>query len=588
MGGPGGFGRWLARACTVAGVTAAVLAFVAGPASAHAVLVSADPEFASVVATAPTQVRLDFSEPVDVGTDSVDVVDPNGGLVATTGARADVRSGSTVLVPLPRRLVPGTYTVRWHLISRDGHPTVGEYRFALRAPSAPLTATSQSGAGPTPQAAAGRALSAGGGLALVGLVAFPLLVLRPTRRRLPGGVGAVVVGEAVRRLRLPTYVAAVVAVGGTLLVLAVNTATGSGRSSLTELLNPGRVLAAAAGTRTGTLLLLRLGAIAAAVLLMAMVRRRHTDGRRTTRPTVGAAAAAGALVLSFSLSSHAATEADAALAVSLDTLHLLAAGTWAGGLLALALAGLPAARRAAQIGPDASTHAVGVVVGRFSIVAQAAMGTLLGTGSYAALIRLTSWSDLSSAWGRDLVVKLALWVTVLLIAAGNALFVVPALADRARSRAERRAAGDQLASSVRLELGLAAALIVTAGVLSATAPPAQSRPVTTASVPAVTTAKGTASGYAIDVQSVRSGKGASLATVFGVALTTEGTAASAPSASATLTGTDGVARRLDLDLVDEGRWSSRRLAVPPGSYHMTVQVDRTSGAVRIPVTVRVG
>ncbi|MDQ1619457.1 MAG: copper transport protein [Actinomycetota bacterium] len=590
MGGRGGFGRRWARACAVAAVTVAALALGAGPASAHAVLVNADPGSATVAPTSPAQVQLHFSEPVDVSADSVDVLDPDGAPVATSGARPAASPGSTgnaVVVPLPAALRPGTYIVRWHLISRDGHPTVGEYRFAVRTPSSPLAAASQGGAGPSPQAATGRALSAGGGLALVGLAVFPLLVLRPTRRRLPASVAAVVAAESSRRLRIPTYVAAAAAVGGTLVVLADNAATRSGRTPLAELLHPVRVLSATAGTRTGNLLLLRLAAIGAAALLVVLIHRRHEQRRSTRLPAIGAGAAAGVLVLTFALSSHAATEAESRLAVSLDSLHLLAAGVWAGGLLALALAGLPAARQA-QLSPDASAQAVGALAGRFSVVAQAAMVTLLGTGAYAALIKVTAWSDLSSAWGRDLVVKLALWVTVLLVAAGNAFFVVPALADRARDRAERRAAAGQLASSVRLELGLAAGLIVAAGVLSATAPPAQTAPVLTANAPAVTTARGGQSGYAVDVQAVRSGKGAAVSTVFGVSLTTEGTAASAPSASATLTGRDGIARAFELDLVDQGQWSSPRLAVSPGSYRMTVQVDRATGAVRIPVTVRVG
>ena len=162
----------------------------AGPASANAVLETAEPGIGTVVATAPTVIRLDFSETVDVGADVVEVEGPDGREVSTGAARSAPNSGSTVIVPLEGRLPAGTYTVRWHLVSHDGHPSVGEYRFAVRTPSEPLTAATQGGRGPTTLAATGRALSAGGGLALVGLAMFPLLVLRPARRRLAQPVGS--------------------------------------------------------------------------------------------------------------------------------------------------------------------------------------------------------------------------------------------------------------------------------------------------------------------------------------------------------------------------------------------------------------
>jgi hypothetical protein len=166
---------------------------------------------------------------------------------------------------------------------------------------------------------------------------------------------------------------------------------------------------------------------------------------------------------------------------------------------------------------------------------------------------------------------------------------VPVLADRAQARVARRAAAGQLASSVRLELGLAAALVVTAGILSATAPPDQTQRLTTASAaPTITKATGAAAGYDVDVQAITTGTGRAAATVFGISLTTEGSAASAPGASGVLVGADGVARGFDLRLVDQGQWTSQQLAVRPGRYQMTVQIDRTNGAARIPVAVQVG
>ncbi|MCW2598859.1 MAG: transporter [Frankiales bacterium] len=586
----------LLRAFLVLLASGGLLLAGAVPASAHAVLVGATPAAGSVVAVAPAAVWLVFSEPVDVTSDALEVDAPDGHRVATPGGAYGV--GNTAGVTLPHGLAVGTYEVRWHLVARDGHPSTGTFRFAVRVPSASLTAANGGSSGPSPVAATGRALAAGGSLALVGLVLFPVLVLGPASRRLAGRASpdAVAHFEAavLRRLRTPARVAAVLAATGTVLVLAETTATASGRSALTELAHPVRVLGVATTTRTGMLLLFRLLAATVALVLLAGPRRR-LGARQFALPRAAIATGAVAgLLLTFSLSSHAGAAADGAVAIPLDVAHLLAAGVWTGGLLALALAGLPAAHEIGRRDVSLTVDAAGVVAARFSVLAQAAMVGLLATGAYAVMLRVTALRDLgTTAWGGELVTKLALWVTVLLIAAGNAAKLVPALADRVGARMKRQAAAAQLASAVRLELGLAGTLVALAAVLSATAPPEQDRAgaVLAESVhtaPAVTSSSALAQGYRLEVQAVRSRSAAAAGTVFAVGLSVEGEAANAPGASGTLAGADGVAHPFALQLVGAGQWSSQRLEVPPGQYRLTAQFDRASGSVRIPVTVRVG
>lgn len=561
---------------TFVGAALAVVA-AALPASAHASLVGTSPTEGSVVAERPSSVRLTFDEPVEATDGAVGIVGPDGQGLAGLRPRVDPDDGQTIVVDLPDSLPDGTYDVTWRILSIDGHPVQGVFDFAVGDPSSPLVGGSSSagGGGPTPLGGAGRALTAAGALSVVGLAAFPPLVLVPSRRRLKRR-GTQLVDETCRRLHAPLLVAAAATVVGTGAVL-VDTASGSG--SLVQV---------ATGTRTGLLLLARI----VAVIVTTVVLTVGTGGRLPTGPRLSVGLAGSvATLLTFSLSSHAAAAVvDRPLALAFDIAHLSAAGVWTGGLLALALAGLPAARSVAGKDLDLVGQSAAALFSGYSVVAQVAMVVVLVTGAYAALIQISSLSDLGqTGWGVALTAKLALWISVLLFAAVNAFIFVPALAGRAAARARRLAAVDQLRSAVRVELGLAAALIVIAALMSATAQPTQLREVAAREAAlktkSSTTAKGVSHGYVATVKVARQGVEPAVTTVFRVALTTEDTLASAPTAEAVLTGSDGVGRGLQLELSSEGVWTSPGVDVPPGRYLLTTQFDRRDRPVIIPVNL---
>jgi methionine-rich copper-binding protein CopC len=98
----------------------------------HTRLLRSDPPKDSVVRTAPTALRLWFSERLDVAVTRVSVTDgaqqavPVGALAYAAGDDAPM------VVPLAQPLPDGAYTVRWSTSSRDGHPVRGTYRFRVR------------------------------------------------------------------------------------------------------------------------------------------------------------------------------------------------------------------------------------------------------------------------------------------------------------------------------------------------------------------------------------------------------------------------------------------------------------------------
>jgi methionine-rich copper-binding protein CopC len=92
-----------------------------GTAYAHAHLLQSDPAADAVATAAPDVLRLDFSEGIQLAFTGVTLHGPDGGIVPTGHARLAPKDDKEMLVPLPRVLTRGKYTVEWQALSKDGH-----------------------------------------------------------------------------------------------------------------------------------------------------------------------------------------------------------------------------------------------------------------------------------------------------------------------------------------------------------------------------------------------------------------------------------------------------------------------------------
>ena len=101
----------------------------AAPASAHAGIVSTDPEEGATLAEAPAAVSVTFSEILDGPSTEIAVTDPSGAVVVVDDAEFD---GDTFTQPM-RYTVPGEYTVAFRLISEDGHRVDDALAFTVEA-----------------------------------------------------------------------------------------------------------------------------------------------------------------------------------------------------------------------------------------------------------------------------------------------------------------------------------------------------------------------------------------------------------------------------------------------------------------------
>ncbi|WP_329039220.1 copper resistance protein CopC [Streptomyces sp. NBC_00178] len=364
----------------------------ASPASAHAALTGSDPQDGAVVATAPEEVTLTFSEQIAMGDDSIRVLDPDGKR-ADDGAPRDLTAGGAVRygVALHNGLPDGTYTVAWQAVSADSHPVSGAFTFSVGAPSETTVALPSSGAG--------------GGLvgALYGIAryaAYAGFIL------LAGGSAFVLAcwrrGAGSRPLQRLVVRGWITLTASTLAMLLLRSPyTGSGKLADAFDLDG---LQAVLDTKPGAalvsrLLLLGASALFIAVLFGAYAKREEGKEKQdlTFGLAIGGAVIASGIAGTWALAEHASTGVQPGIAMPVDVLHLLAVAAWLGGLAAL----LVALYRA----PDITSGAVR----RFSRMAFGSVVVLAATGIYQSWRQVGSWSALTGTrYGQLLLLKVAL------------------------------------------------------------------------------------------------------------------------------------------------------------------------------------
>jgi copper transport protein len=413
-----------------AGLAAALVA-LAFPASAfgHASVQQTWPGYKQRLERAPATLRLSFDQSVTVLSRSIEVRTAGGKVVskpATTGA--DARE---VVAPL-QRLPKGPYTVRWHVLSGDGHVVSGVFTFGVRYAAPPPT-EAYGASGPTTVEHGVRWAYFLALALLVGGLGFRLLVVRGPLPR-----------AAERRFFLVTGVGAVA-------VLEVGIAAFLLRAEDALQLPFGRLLYGdlspiVGGTRFGqAFIAMTLGfALVAALLFLSWL----TDRVVLLWPAflLGLGFASG-----LSLSGHSAADAGSSwLSQLADWIHLSAATLWMGGLVQLVAVVWPAAPELRR-----------TVFLRFSQLAGVLVACLVVAGVYLSILRLPHVSDLwTHGYGHVLLVKLALVCVALSWGAVHHFVARPAL-ERGEggilARLPRSLAGE---STVAMAVLLAAAVLV--------------------------------------------------------------------------------------------------------------------------------
>lgn len=142
-----------------------------------------------------------------------------------------------------------------------------------------------------------------------------------------------------------------------------------------------------------------------------------------------------------------------------DVVHLIAAAGWIGALLPLAL--LFAAT--ADAGDDRSVSIAGAAARRFSILGTATVSALLATGIVNSWVLVGSVSAfVDTNYGRLLLIKIALFFSMLAIAGINRFFLTPRIVQ---AQGAAPAALRQLCRNSLIELGMGATILALVAVL---------------------------------------------------------------------------------------------------------------------------
>jgi putative copper resistance protein D len=281
---------------------------------------------------------------------------------------------------------------------------------------------------------------------LTGAVVFHVLVAEPAL----GGIGESLLARlrfVLRRL-VAVNLGIAVASGAAWLALLV---AGLGEASVAEVGE--RAWIFLTQTQFGITALLRLAL--ALLLAAALLVRRDWHQTAALRAIVLGASAAFAGTLAWSGHGGATPGGAGAIHGAADALHLIAAAAWLGGLIPLALL-LRWALQAERPEPAALTE----VLRRFSNLGMLAVATLLASGAVNTIFSVGSLDALiASAYGRVLLLKIALFAAMAALAAINRLRWMPDLAaatsDTARpiGRIHANALGE-------IALGIAIVLLV--------------------------------------------------------------------------------------------------------------------------------
>ncbi|WP_128976003.1 copper resistance CopC/CopD family protein [Streptomyces roseicoloratus] len=385
-------GPALTRLLLVAAALLGALLATAGPASAHAALTGSDPQDGAVVATAPKEVNLTFSEQVAMSDDSIRVLDPAGKRV-DTGEIRDLCSGSVIRygVALLPGLPDGTYTVAWQTVSADSHPVAGAFTFSVGAPSTTSVAlpdTAVGGGLVGTLYGIARYLAYAGFVVLIGGGVFVLACW-------PRGASV----RSVQRLVVRGWLTLTAATLALLLLRHPYTRTGN----LGDVFDLGG-LRAVLETKTGAALSSRLLLLGAAALFVAVLfgaYARRTDEKEHKDLTFGLAIGGGVVAAgiagTWAFAEHASTGIQPGIAMPVDILHLLAVAAWLGGLTALLVA--------LHRDPSVERRAVE----RYSNLAFGSVVVLAATGVYQSWRQVGTWSALTDTrYGQLLLVKVCL------------------------------------------------------------------------------------------------------------------------------------------------------------------------------------
>ena len=115
--------------CKLVSSTLVILTVFAKMVLAHAVLVEAVPSARASIAGPEVKIRLRFNSRIDAARSTLKLVLPDGKVLSLPIGQQPSPDSITAK---SEGMVSGSYTLRWQVLSQDGHITRGEVPFEVR------------------------------------------------------------------------------------------------------------------------------------------------------------------------------------------------------------------------------------------------------------------------------------------------------------------------------------------------------------------------------------------------------------------------------------------------------------------------
>jgi copper transport protein len=443
------------------------LAVIPSVASAHAYLIRTSPTASGVLNAAPRQVALTYDEAVEPRFAIISVTNVDGHQETTGPVRRSAADPDTLVVGLRPGLAEGWYLIYWRAISVDGHPVQGAFTYAVGpnpGPAPRFAVPSISKGATAANLLISRWVMFLSVMVAIGLFAFRFFVARLLPRRVDGGglralsIGFVV-ASAIGLIAIPVYLDFAIA-----------------SDSLRSVFDLGALVPLFGATAFGRgyvdmMLCFALFCVAAWIALYLDRADRPRRSLAELSAQTGALMAAGAALVAPGAVGHAGQTSPRGLSVGVDWLHLISGSVWLGGLAGLLVLWFTA-------GSGRRVATLSVVVPRFSAVALASVALLLATGTVATIDHMPALDALwDTGYGVAILVKIAILVVAMAVAAGNLLSTRPRLAAAGAGGGDggdpaiAEGASGLLRRLVAVEAVLVAGAVFVAALLSSLAPP---------------------------------------------------------------------------------------------------------------------
>lgn len=429
---------------------------------AHAALIRSEPVDNSVSSDPPEEIRLWFNESISAEFSTARLLDINGQEIQLESLQTDPED-PYVLILNPPELPAGVFSVNWRVLSEaDGHFTRGLMVFGVGEGVDTSTASKGAVASEIPWfEVLLRWVNFSTLAVLFGLLGISVLVL-PRADMHP--LETELVQARQRALVSARWLAlAIFLIGFAWLFYQYTVLSGT----LPEGVSPPRVIwQILVRTRWGGLWIARQVLV---ILLIGLIPRGKPSNGRMAVPL----AISGLLLVVQALSGHAAAiTPNTWVVVAADSLHLLSAAMWVGGLLGLAIAILPLARKS----PASFTQLIQTSWGAFGAWAAVSVGLVIATGIYNTAKQTASPDALlATLYGQSLIFKVAFMLLAGFVGLLNSLSLHEGLADRVgrllgRPPGWRPFKVRSLPRLIVVEAGLGLVVFLSVGFLTSTPP----------------------------------------------------------------------------------------------------------------------